>query len=367
MTEDRTNLPPSASEYPRIKNCPGFLNLKRTIVRKDETDSEDAASGTRCHAAYAGESVELSDEERQLVDRAISITDNMAVELGFSGDDVKLIKEQRMFMDKMFTGKPDRVYLKGNKAFIPDAKFGRIQVEEADKNLQLRGYAVLVFSEYPDTEEVSTVPIQPLVTWSPKPVLYGLKDLYFARDELNSALIEADNPNAPRHAGSWCKYCPCQQHCDVAREYALSAPMKNMPAEITPDAIASTLTNQRLSDFLDRAKVAEDIIKACKDEAKRRLKDGTPVGDWTLKSTGSTYECIQPEVVYARCAEMGITQAQFMSCVSIGKGELEAAIKAATGCKGEALKAKLVDTLAGCMSEKRKAPSLAKNVGKLKA
>jgi hypothetical protein len=362
MTEDRKNLPPSASELHRVSACPGYLAAKKALPPRPEVENEDAASGTRCHAAFSGDtSVVLSDAELDVVARATRITTELVEQLGFDG--VEPICEKRLFMGMEFTGKPDRVYIKGHRAFIPDLKAGRIEVEAAESNKQLRGYVVLLSSNYPDLTEILTCPIQPWVTGKPVPVSYGPQDICLAQDELTAALAAAAQPDAPRIPGSWCAYCPIMLAgaCPEAREYSLTPPIPDLPPDITPAAIAATLTGPTLADFLERRIIAKKIIDAVEDEAKKRLsEDPQSVPGWGLTEGKRLEEITEPEIVFGRAEELGVTQSQFMTAVKLLKGKLSDAVKLATGKRGKELEAQMETLLAGCTTTKLSTPSLTK-------
>lgn len=135
-TDDRPDCI-TASELERVYSCPGFPNLKRAVKPPRTAGGDDAQMGTRCHSGYAGEPVEyLNDDEEIAVARAVKMTDDLTQSLGFN---VLPITERRLFAGSTFSGKPDRIYIDGTRAFIPDAKFGRIRVTDTSTNKQMRG------------------------------------------------------------------------------------------------------------------------------------------------------------------------------------------------------------------------------------
>ena len=164
-------------------------------------------------------------------------------------------------------------------------------------------------------------------------------------------------PRTPSESA--CKYCKGKPYCSEARELAVAPPLSNAPESITPDAIATTLTNQTLAAFLDRAAQAEAVIEACRAEARRRLSEGDSIEGWTLKD-GSVRESItDSEKVASRFLELG-TYEQLSPAITLNKTKLKEAVKVATGTKGRDLESKLDQLLAGCTESKAGQPTLAK-------
>jgi hypothetical protein len=350
---------PTASELPRIYQCPGYLRTKRALNLPRQPDSEDAASGTRCHAAYAGDtSAKLTDDEEISVARAVRMTDTLAADLGFTAPP---IMERRLYCGTSFSGQPDRIYIDGKRAFVPDAKFGRNAVEDAESNKQFRGYVALVAYNWPELTEIYVAPIQPWVTSKPVPALYGIEEIGQTLAEVFGAIGKSDREDAPRIAGKHCKYCPLQGvHCAESRHYAIAPVLANGPEGITPAAVAGTLTNENLASFLARIPQAEDVFDAIRAEAKRRLQeDPASVLGWTLKPGRITETITDPEAVFARAEKLGVTQKAFMATVSIGKEKLKAAIKSASGLKGKDLEIMLDSVTLGCTTAKQAQASLA--------
>lgn len=355
-----TNRPncTTASELPRVYGCPGYIRLKRSLNLPRQPDSEDAASGTRCHSAYAGEtSVKLTDDEEISVARAVRMTDTLAAELGFTAPP---IMERRLYCGTSFSGQPDRIYIDGKRAFVPDAKFGRNAVEDAESNKQFRGYVALVAYNWPELTEIYVAPIQPWVSNNPVPALYGIEEIGQTLAEVFGAIGKSDREDAPRIPGKHCKYCPLQGvHCPESRHASFAPVLANAPEGITPAAIAGTLTNETLASYLARIPQAEDVFEAIRAEAKRRLhEDPASVPGWTLKPGRITETITDPEAVFARAEKLGVTQKAFLAALTVGKEKLKAVIKQATGLKGKDLDIMLDSVTLGCTTAKQSQASL---------
>lgn len=361
MSDERSGLP-SASAASRYAACLGSWELERQVAEVES--SGDAATGNRIHSALAMEPVtNLTTDETYIIERC------REQELGLvkqvfadSTEEPQVFREKRLwsiqnhglgYEDKrLWSGKPDVVYVEGESALIIDYKSGRGSVENAAENLQLRCLVALLHESFGFTlKEITVAIIQPLVG-PPSVVSYELGDLMDAVREsqsLMSAVMQPDQPRTPSESA--CKYCKGKPYCSEARELAVTGPLVNAPEGITPDAIAATLTNQTLAAFLDRAAQAEAVIEACRSEARRRLGEGDAIEGWTLKDGSVRESIVNSEQVASRFLEMG-TYEQLSTAITLNKTKLKEAIKTATGFKGQQLTAKLDALLEGCTESK---------------
>lgn len=362
MTDEREKLP-SASSLVRYYACPGSFLLEANIP--DVKKSDDAATGDRIHAALAGETVHLSHEEEKVFNLCRKIELELLERLNIP-DDSRVLREQRLWYtsedwEKLWSGKPDAIYFDRPRALIIDYKTGRGEVEDPSSNLQLRALAVLLRHVY-GVQEISVAIIQPYATMKPEVCTYTEEDLQKAHDEICSVMNRVKQPNQPIvPTVEGCKYCKAKGvHCPHSREAAIAPPMSDMPANITPDAIAATLTSQKLGDFLKRAAMAESIIEACKEEAKRRLSDGDTIPGWTLKPGAVRQKICKPEEVFARFVKAGGNQDLFMSTVTISNGSLKESLKLTTGASGQDLEYQFAELIEGCVETSTSSPSLVK-------
>ncbi len=349
---------PSASSMERYALCPGSYAAERGL---SDVKTEDSASGDRIHAALAGQRVEppLTDDEETTraacQKRAAELTDSLVPNW-----DAEFF-ERRFWWNEILSGQPDlvRVDYTPGTALVIDYKTGRGEVTSADGNLQLRTLAVLV-AHTCALKRIIVAIVQPLA--GPNSVcLYDEIALERARSEIMGILDSIHKPDAQRRPSfKACQYCKAKATCLEAREASVALPLANIPEGTTASAIAATLTGETLGEFLKRAEFAVKVIDACRDEARRRLETGETVPGWKLKP-GSVRETItDPTKVFTRFAELGGTQDKFLPCVSVTKGKLKDAVKAATGAKGKALDEQLDAMLNGCTESKPTSPSLAR-------
>ena len=356
MSDERSGLP-SASAASRYAACLGSWELERQVAEVEST--ADAATGNRIHSALALEPVSnLTTDEAYIIERCQQQELELVKQVfATSTEEPQAFREKRLWSlkfdgSKLWSGKPDVVYVSGTSALIIDYKSGRGSVENAAENLQLRCLVALLDESWGFTmDEITVAIIQPLVG-PPSVASYELGDLIDAVREsqsLMAAVMQPDQPRTPSESA--CKYCKGKPYCSEARELAVTGPIVNAPEGITPDAIASTLTSSHLAQFLNRAAQAEAVIEACKSEARRRLSEGEIVEGWTLKE-GSVRESItNSEQVASRFLELG-TYEQLSSAITLNKTKLKEAVKLATGFKGQQLTAKLDALLDGCTESK---------------
>jgi hypothetical protein len=358
ITDDERENLPSASEIHRVIACPGYLSLKATLPPKKEAPSEIAERGNRIHAALA---IQLSpnnldDEERRIYDRCKEIEEEVVARI-FTNQPVAIFERETRYWftrqnQKIFSGKPDVVIRAQGQASVIDYKTGYAEVIEAAGNAQLRALALLIQG---DCQEIYAVVIQPNFKPGYSIAKYTAADLTSARVEILTALDAAAKPDAKRIPGKHCDYCPCRGQCPEGNQAAL---------DIFPDypKAIQLYDDQALSDFLvacDNIGVVK-TVKAAQDEMKRRIKERGPIDSWTLEPSGFMQPITDPTTVFNRAVEKGVSEADFMATVDIGKGELKKALKKATGLKGGALDEAFEQLVIGCTTKTEKAPSLSR-------
>ena len=361
MSDERSGLP-SASAASRYAACLGSWQLEKQVAEVEST--ADAATGNRIHSALALEPVtNLTTDETHIIDRCREQEFGLVKQVfANSTEEPQVFREKRLWSlqnyglgeedKRLWSGKPDVVYIEGNNALIIDYKSGRGTVENAAENLQLRCLVALLHESFGFTLEAITVAIVQPLAGPPSVASYELGDLMDAVREsqsLMSAIMQPDQPRTPSESA--CKYCKGKPYCSEARELAVTGPLANAPEGITADAIASTLTSSHLAQFLNRAAQAEAVIEACKSEARRRLSEGEIVEGWTLKDGSVRESIVNSEQVASRFLELG-TYDQLAPAITLNKTKLKEAIKTATGFKGQQLTAKLDALLDGCTESK---------------
>jgi hypothetical protein len=359
MTDVRENLPSSSSRA-RDQRCPGALNFIRALresgVVLDDGNKPWTESGTRIHAAVAGEEIDLEHDEESAKEIVQARLQRLHEDLGAPSDAAE-IKEDRMWlrdgMRKIASGQPDIVWIYGDIAVIPDVKTGWLNAEREDVNPQLRSYAVLVWLNIPGIHRV-IVALAQAHGKKPHPVGYDEGALRLAEEEWRAEIDACNQPDAPRVAGDkQCKYCPAAPHCEKANALVDSMALTVRGREITG------ITDSELSGMLDLCKPVKDQINKIEAEAKRR-KEANPdcLPDWELVPGKVAHPIIDLVTVFNRCTDHGITPEKFTEACSITKKSLTEALKTATGKKGKALDDIVKQVVEGATIDKPSAAQL---------
>ena len=374
MSDDPRKGLPSGSEYHRVVKCPGMLNLRRRSPSTPSKDSEDAASGVRCHAAYAlwndepdyperVKALELTVDEENCVEYALEQTAAVLKQLKFDTPATMEMREKRIFLkDPATSGQFDRCYVQPKRALVVDFKSGRDPVDPIEENYQMRHYGVLVAAEFlnADVDEVFVAVAQPWVSKVPTIARYDKDEIARALAEMRRVFALADK-STECIPGKWCSHCDCSGGaCTVAQDKALEVlnvvPVdSSTPGEVkiaTPAETALSLADEDLATFLLQAEYATGIIKACRDEAKARMKAGRVLPGWRISKGKELSTITDTERVYTRALELGLKHEAFMGCISIGKEKLTKAVREAKGIKGKTLDGTVEALLDGCLASK---------------
>jgi hypothetical protein len=359
--DERRGLP-SASEYPRIHHCRGYLNLKRALPGRPAPVLPWTESGQRIAAAMEGSLKfdALTDDEQKTFKSLVAGRRDILDTIFPPDLKLETRSECRLWIQApavVFSGRFDfMASADGVEDFVLiDDKSGRHEVAKAPGNLQLRALAVLIAENWGFHRGFVAVN-QP---WFRPPYSichYDADDLIRARDELIGDLDRAKDPDAPRTAGNWCKYCSCRRDCPEAKAAAVKL------GELNPAGIAS---NEEIAAFLARSYASEDVIRAVKEEAKRRLADGEAVPGWRLNVGEARTYISDPQRVFQHCADLGISQERFLQAVMIDKKKLTELVREATKRRGPALEHLIEELLSGCVDEKPTAPYLDRDRGKI--
>ena len=345
----------------RYAACPGAWLAEQAMPPSQET--KESTHGTRIHDALAGkvdpETLDL--DEYSTWERCKREAD-ILIEEHLPNPNI-MIRETRLWgrvgLVEEFSGEPDLVAIDGRTALISDYKTLLGEVEPAAGNIQLRTLAVLVFEEH-DVDEIIVAIVQPLAG-PPTVAKYLREDLEQAAAEIYGLVEEIKRPALPRiPSASACKYCRARGVCPEALSVAVQPPMDNIPEGTTPSAIAATLTGDTLGRFLEQAKVADAVIEACRQEAKRRLAAGEEVPGWKLEPGDFRESITDPQTVASRFFELGGTQEAFLGAVKVTKAALKEAVSAVTGTRGKALDQTVKALCEGATERKQNQASLVK-------
>jgi hypothetical protein len=228
--DERLGLP-SASDSLRYK-CLGSRNLIQACKKAGLISGDDggaaAESGTDIHRARAGEEVELNDSQEDMKQTLQRIEFN-TVEALYPGL-MLYSRERRMWLRRglkpIFSGKYDAAYADSRLECVAifDDKSGRLEVDAAERNYQMRDLAALWHFEHLGTQQLDVIISQPLITHEPSIARYHFAELEEAHALLLENLTQIADPDAPRTPGHHCRHCAARAHCEEAKSYSISAP-----------------------------------------------------------------------------------------------------------------------------------------------
>jgi hypothetical protein len=298
------SLGPSSSH--RWIPCPGSIRLSRGVPNRG---NEHSRAGTAAHhiadqclktgvdaASFEGQEIEVTDEGvGYLIDVDEDMVENVQVYVDYCrtlmAEANHIWLEQEITLESLnpperMTGTADfAAYVRRTKTLhVVDFKFGRGVVVEAKKNPQLRYYglgAALAVGAGLEIEHVQLTIVQPRARHPEGVVRHdnlGYLDLLDFADEIIAAAKRTQDPDAPLHAGSHCKFCPAAGFCPEQREMVQALAQvvfeTDGPAVVAPPDPAK-MSVQQLANVLDNIDVLEDFVKAAKSHGQRLLEEGT--------------------------------------------------------------------------------------------
>lgn len=352
--DERAGLP-SASGIERMMMCPGSKHAEEG--QPEPEDNEASSEGTIIHTAReTGDVSELTDEQIQIVDRLTTV-EAQALEAWRNYNkipaqtEVKAVREERMWFREHGTMRPlasaklDVYYLHANTGLIIDLKTGYLETPPAASNWQLRVQALTLWHEDPLVQFIRVAIAQHRFHTKFDDCDYTENDLKNSEEELHHGLWRAEQPDAPRVPGTWCRYCKAKGNCPEGAAYALlpvvvagqqptdsSLKGEGLKAEMVRRV--DLLSPQALTFLWERRAIITAILEA----AAFRLKamDGTQLTTLglSLQENSPSREVENLPKALDLLFKAGlITPEIFQSCCKVSIGKIEEAIKKTTAAK----------------------------------
>lgn len=371
----------SASSAPYDDLCPGRHLAQKGIP---DSESDDARFGRRVHAALAKRDPStLTTDQVDIYESCVAIEEKV-VEKFFGPDraNAKTFIEQRFWVkvkaripnpgyeggpgaevqhkDVYYdhSGQPDKIYRIGPRALIIEYKTLPGEVAASPENQQLRDQVVLAARSLV-VPEVMVVVIQPLVTHDPIPCLYDEVSIKQAEEEMFGRVRRSNDPESPRIAGEeQCKFCRAKPYCKEHAKWSGAL----LPERIAlPDLPVSEWTQDQRVAFCAGYSAVEKWIEENKEAMKVLMAtDPDAVPGYHLKPGKVKNVVNDPQELFSRFITLGGTSEQFMDCISIGKEKFVEQVRAVTGKNGKHLAVETGKLMAGIVTEKQDAPSIAK-------
>jgi len=125
------------------------------------------------------------------------------------------------------------------------------------------------------------------------------------------AIIAATDPaTQPKPSEKACQYCPAKLTCPAqAAAFELVAQQEPAITTMSKDEIKQVmvrLSDQQVSDLLDRAPIVEAFVDALRKHAKERMEQGGILPGWQLAPKGATRKWVSEESAKQALTEAGV-------------------------------------------------------------
>lgn len=263
-------------------------------------------------------------------------------------------------IEPLFEGTPDRVLIftrdKPRTVAVLDRKFGRIEVQEAALNLQLRCYIAMV-AEVHQADEYYGAIVQPRVRSKPYIVRYTPEDVARARSEIEETWREANKPEAPRRASELaCAFCRAKPVCPEFHSWA-------MAVEKIAHLPVAQWSDDQMDLFESRRSILEKFLKDAHEQIKAiKAADPSRLPGWRLKP-GNNVRTVEDVVSAWLALKDTIDARQFSGCCDLSVSDLERLLwEIGNGNITQSEAKRLVnDALKDVLSFKQNRPSLVKD------
>lgn len=338
LTDARGNRP-SASRMTRIFNCPASFQLNAMEIPETSAAAEEGRMLHRVMelAVKLGNESEkpefdalfaaLTDEQRQAYLTAVKlVNDNVLCDFrAYNGDRMEVFEKRLWAASGLFSGQGDAVFIKDDgEATIVDYKFGRGEVEPAERNYQLAAMAVLVADNYgvEQIEKVRALIIQPRALDKNKRItecIYTKADVDAAREAINAACKEAIEYAQPRQkCGYWCNYCKSAYRCktaqlEIAKQYAIATSTPTL-------AIGAHNVVEMFTKATVVKKLCDEILAAVKNFIVKNPDHGTAL---ELAAGAKRSKLGDAGKIYDAVCSVGITPEEFVEVCDVGLTKLQ--------------------------------------------
>ena len=282
QTDERGGIR-SASGMERLYHCSG-APLPKPGVENTEKQDEVTSDGIKIHDALMTGDISALDAENALIAEKLQQIAAREMEkwlwdIGRKNDArlVNVHRETRLWIRRRDNLKPlasaklDVYCILDDAALVMDYKTGFLEATSSDENIQLRIQALCVWHEHPEINRVRVRIVQyRLGEVRSTPADYLLRDLRMAEEELMFRLYMAEQPDAPRVPGKWCRYCPALADCREAKVYALmpGSIFTAQPVDISVEERVAKLAPIEKKFIWQKSRVIKSILDAVNDSLK---------------------------------------------------------------------------------------------------
>jgi len=318
----------------RVMNCPGSVALVAKMPPQPSS-------------SYADEGTLLHDTIAQILDKGTDPSEYLGtvyngVELTQELIDTKLIPalellneidpdsimefsvENRVgFGDRLpgVFGSTDLLCRVGNRAIVLDWKFGDGVTVEAEESEQLMFYAAAAIRTEKlewwakGAETLELVIIQPphIRRWT---TTFARIDKF--EKDLVRAVKVAKKPDAPLASGDWCRWCAAKPVCPVmtgALDRVVNSQLEGIDAA-------------QIGEYLAKADMLEDWVKALRELAFQMLEAGKPVPGYKLVAKRGVRKWADDDLAYDVLRSLDLDEDDIMTePVLLSPAQIEKVLK----------------------------------------
>lgn len=346
---------PSASAASRLAHCPGSWRMEMNMPQLGRYAAL-ADSGTRIHNWLSGVKGETMSEDElrsahslaSAKDRLVNAwRDTLPPGLGL----IESV-EQRHFLRSgivpVCSGKWDYLATSGDHHLVIDYKTGWQDLPPVKQNLQLRVYALLVWSLHPRAESISVAIVRPGDEHSETPhfATYTSQELESALLWWGEVLGAAFQPSPVIVAGDHCQFCRAQHTCparlDSLHKLRADSQIVTRWADLEPSQKA---------DLLKLWKVVKKFGETVEEKCREDIEAGGVIPGVSLGKGRKMTEIEDVQAAYTRALSAGMTHDQFMAMVKVSFAKLRDSLAKNAGWKGKEAGAKAAELFAGLLHE----------------
>lgn len=323
MPEHHARISPSS--FKRTRLCPASLNFG---AKFPNTSSAAAEEGTACHEAVEfildGQDIQagyIAENGYKLtqahIDHIHEVTD-WVTEQDFDTifTEVRLPIGLALGLNDpdLCWGTSDIIGLKGDTAYVVDAKFGFSPVE-AKGNDQGMLYLIgaLHYLQPRKFNQATIVIIQPRAGGI-KQSIVDMDEVDAYKETARQAIMLAQSSDAPFNPSvDACHFCPASGACRAQIDYSLKLDFDD--PDILPD--------DEIGQLLDRSDVLKAALKNVEKQALNRLAAGKQIPGYKRVKSMTRAKYSDPQEVIEFCAEKGFDLDQVAPRSPIGITDLK--------------------------------------------
>jgi len=334
MMDERLGLP-SASRMDRLAHCAGSWLAEMQFSQEEKTEA--SKDGDDIHEALSQDDFENLGEDNQEI--ALRLKQMVAAAkthwvthygLNIPTNEVKEIKETRFWVRdsrrKLCSAKLDLAFVVEQSALIIDYKTGYLEVTESHKNFQMRTQAVALWQAYPKLTKIRCAIASYRFREQASATDYDSAALLKAEREIRFVVAHADNPDAERVPGEWCRYCKAKANCPQCASFGLLPIAVAKPDASDEESIIKSVTQLGLQDlaFINSKKaIAEKLFDAVNNRLRNMTTEELASVGLRLSPT-ERWKPSNVDGIFQTMVEEGLlSKVEFKACMNVVLGRIQ--------------------------------------------